>query len=1096
MTGRSYADMEGSALEKSVVFMFSGQGSHYYQMGRQLFGSNVRFQSTMSELDKLAIELSGESIVQHLYKNGSAGTSFTRTLISHPAIFMVEFALAQALIAEGVRPDYVLGSSLGEFAAAAVSGILSAEDALRCVIEQANCFERHCSPGSMVAVLAHHSLLEQIPGIEHCTLVSVNYDGHFVISGPHEALSHVGSWLASKSVVSRMLPVSFAFHSSLIDQAERSYVDYLSRCTFQKPRIPYMSCLLGGFASEIEPDHFWQIARKPIRFREAAEKLEALGPHNYADVGPGGTLAGFVRRNFKPDSLSETFIILAPFMKEEEGMRNLCAKFRTIEPVVQGGRRVMKAYVFPGQGSQFKGMGQHLFGQFPDLVAVADDVLGYSIANLCLQDGEGRLNRTEYTQPALYVVNALTYYQTLQEIGISPDYTSGHSLGEFNALLAAGVFDFATGLQLVKFRGELMSKAAGGGMAAVLGLAYDKVRQVLRDHRLETIDIANINSPSQIVLSGPKDDIVAAQSVFELAGAGNYVVLNVSGAFHSRYMESAKRQFADYVRRFAFAAPHIPVISNVRARPYTAATIVENMVEQITSPVQWTDSIRYMMGRGVEDIVQIGPGSAVAKLVHAIQRDATPLVVEEHEQEGIEAEPNGEEQAAGHPQLFTADNLGCAEFKEDYGLRLAYIAGGMYGGISSKEMVVRLAKAGMMGFLGTGGMRIADIEAELLSLQRELADNQPYGLNVVHNQSQPEMEDAMVDLLLRRQVPRVEAKGFLTMTPALVRYRTMGLSRNRDGGIASSHKIIAKCSRPEIAALFMSPAPDPILDKLLRERSITEEQAEWARSVPMADDICAEADSAGYTDGAAAMALLPAMLALRETMMARHRYARKIRVGAAGGIGTPEAAAAVFVMGADFILTGSINQCTVEAGTSAAVKDLLQQINVQDTAYAPAGEMFELGAKVQVLKKGVYFPARANKLYELYRQHDSIDEIDEKTKSRLQEQYFRKSFEDIYAEVKQTHSAGEIEQAERSPKAKMALLFKWYFSHATKLALQGDAEAKVDYQVYCGPALGAFNQWVLGTPMERWQQRHVDVIGETLMKETAQLLNRRLFRTG
>jgi len=182
----------------------------------------------------------------------------------------------------------------------------------------------------------------------------------------------------------------------------------------------------------------------------------------------------------------------------------------------------------------------------------------------------------------------------------------------------------------------------------------------------------------------------------------------------------------------------------------------------------------------------------------------------------------------------------------------------------------------------------------------------------------------------------------------------------------------------------------------------------------------------------------------------------------------------------------------VEAATSDAVKDLLQQINVQDTDYAPAGDMFEMGAKVQVLKKGVFFPARANKLFELYRRYNSLDEIDEKTRVQLQEKYFHRSFNEVYEEVKTFYPEQEIERAESNPKLKMALIFKWYFGYSTRLALSGNQEHRVDYQVHCGPALGAFNQWVRGTGLESWRNRHVDKIGLILMNEAADYLDRRI----
>jgi trans-AT polyketide synthase/acyltransferase/oxidoreductase domain-containing protein len=238
---------------------------------------------------------------------------------------------------------------------------------------------------------------------------------------------------------------------------------------------------------------------------------------------------------------------------------------------------------------------------------------------------------------------------------------------------------------------------------------------------------------------------------------------------------------------------------------------------------------------------------------------------------------------------------------------------------------------------------------------------------------------------------------------------------------------------------------------------------------------------------------MPAMLHLRDEMMSRYSYRKKIRVGAAGGIGSPEAAAAAFIMGADFITTGSINQCTVEAGTSDSVKDMLQDMNVQDTAYAPAGDMFETGARVQVFRKGVFFPGRANKLYELYMRHNSLEEIDSQTRKQIEDKYFRRSFEDVWSETKSYYSRINpgFEKSAPSPKQKMALIFRWYFIHTTRLAMRGTEDEKVNYQVHCGPALGSFNQWVKGTELESWRNRHVSDIGERIMKGAAAVLTKR-----
>jgi trans-AT polyketide synthase/acyltransferase/oxidoreductase domain-containing protein len=346
-----------------------------------------------------------------------------------------------------------------------------------------------------------------------------------------------------------------------------------------------------------------------------------------------------------------------------------------------------------------------------------------------------------------------------------------------------------------------------------------------------------------------------------------------------------------------------------------------------------------------------------------------------------------------------------------------------------------------------------------------------------------------VDIFIALGVRNIEAAAFLQVTPALVRYRAQGLERDASGKVHISNKIMAKVSRPEVAKAFLSPAPERLVAKLVAENKISPEKAALLKEIPMADHICVEADSGGHTDGGVAYALMPAMTKLRNEMMAKYQYPQKVGIGAAGGIGTPEAAAAAFMLGADFIMTGSINQCTVEAAVSDRVKDLLQQINVQDTEYAPAGDMFELGAKVQVVKKGVFFPARANKLFEVYRQYNSLEEIDTKTKRQITEKYFKRSFEKVYEDVKNYYPAREIEQAEQNPKYKMALVFRWYFGYSSRLALTGNEESVIDYQIHCGPSLGAFNQWIKGTNWEDWRNRHVDEIGLKMMNETAMLLN-------
>lgn len=280
---------------------------------------------------------------------------------------------------------------------------------------------------------------------------------------------------------------------------------------------------------------------------------------------------------------------------------------------------IMATYIFPGQGSQFKGMGKDLFAEFPEFTRNASDVLGYAIEALCLEDPHQQLTQTQYTQPALYVVNALTYLKKIREEGKKPDFVAGHSLGEYNALLAADVFDFETGLKLVKKRGELMSQANGGAMAAILGLNAGKVRDVLDQNSHLSVTIANDNAHTQVVISGLKADVGKVQEVFEQGGSAMVIPLNVSGAFHSPYMRPAQEQFESFVKEFQFNSPSLPVIANFTARAYDANNISHTLTQQITHPVRWTESISYILEQGETEFEEIGPGNVLTGLVQRIK---------------------------------------------------------------------------------------------------------------------------------------------------------------------------------------------------------------------------------------------------------------------------------------------------------------------------------------------------------------------------------------------------------------------------------------------------------------------------------------------
>lgn len=259
-------------------------------------------------------------------------------------------------------------------------------------------------------------------------------------------------------------------------------------------------------------------------------------------------------------------------------------------------------------------MGAGLFDRYPDMVKEADGILGYSMRELCLEDPGDLLGRTDHTQPALYVVNAMAFNARTEDEGVTPDFVIGHSLGEYSALYAARAFDFATGLKLVQKRGALMNAATGGGMAAILGMDGDAVAGALYDLGADSIDVANFNSPKQTVISGLKADIETYAPRLKESGARRVVILPVSGAFHSRYMRPAAEEFSDFISGFSFGSLKITCIANYSAQPYTDDTIASNLVSQIFSSVRWIDTIRGLRKLGADTFVEVGPGTVLSKL--------------------------------------------------------------------------------------------------------------------------------------------------------------------------------------------------------------------------------------------------------------------------------------------------------------------------------------------------------------------------------------------------------------------------------------------------------------------------------------------------
>ncbi|MEZ8205586.1 eicosapentaenoate synthase subunit PfaD [Vibrio splendidus] len=449
---------------------------------------------------------------------------------------------------------------------------------------------------------------------------------------------------------------------------------------------------------------------------------------------------------------------------------------------------------------------------------------------------------------------------------------------------------------------------------------------------------------------------------------------------------------------------------------------------------------------------------------------------------------NSQPVSAFAPALGT-QSLGDEDFRRCHGVKYAYYAGAMANGISSEELVIALGQAGILCSFGAAGLIPSRVEQAINRIQAALP-NGPYAFNLIHSPSEPALERGSVELFLKHQVKTVEASAFLGLTPQIVHYRAAGLSRDAQGEIQIGNKVIAKVSRTEVASKFMQPAPVKILQALVDEGRITAEQMELAQLVPMADDITAEADSGGHTDNRPLVTLLPTILALKEQIQAQYQFKTPLRVGCGGGVGTPDAALATFNMGAAYIVTGSINQACVEAGASEHTRKLLSTTEMADVTMAPAADMFEMGVKLQVVKRGTLFPMRANKLYELYTRYDSIEAIPAEERLKLEKQVFRSTLDDIWAGTVahfNERDPKQIERAEGNPKRKMALIFRWYLGLSSRWSNTGEQGREMDYQVWAGPALGAFNAWAKDSYLDDYQQRNAVDLAKHLMHGAAYL---------
>ncbi len=429
------------------------------------------------------------------------------------------------------------------------------------------------------------------------------------------------------------------------------------------------------------------------------------------------------------------------------------------------------------------------------------------------------------------------------------------------------------------------------------------------------------------------------------------------------------------------------------------------------------------------------------------------------------------------------EQLGSSEFRAAHDVRAAYVAGAMAGGIASAELVLAMGRAGYLAYFGAGGLPIEAVRAGVERITTE-AGGRPVGFNLLHNPAEPAVEEGTVDLYLEHGVKEVDASAYMGLTAAVVRFRLNGI-REDGGRIIAPHRVAAKVSRPEVAEHFLRPAPQKMLAELVARGALTARQAELARNVPIAEDVTAEADSGGHTDRRPLPVLIPIFRRLVDRITVEQGYTTRPRVGAAGGIGDPWSFAAALQLGADYVMTGSINQCTVEAGTSIEVKRMLAEAGYADVTQGPAPDMFEIGANVQVLGRGTMYAQRAKVLYDLYRSYTSLEEVPDADRQKVEKQIFQRSIADVAKETDAYWVARDPREAERAaadPHHRMALVFRWYLGMTSRWARVGETSRKRDYQIWCGPAMGLFNDWVRGSLLEPIETRGVVRVADALLR--------------
>lgn len=541
----------------------------------------------------------------------------------------------------------------------------------------------------------------------------------------------------------------------------------------------------------------------------------------------------------------------------------------------------MKAFLFPGQGSQRKGMGAELFQEFGQYVRIANDILGYDIVELCVDDPDSVLTQTEFTQPAVFVVSALSYLKHLQEGGGRPDFVAGHSVGEYAAFVAAGALDFESALTLVKARGEIMSRLGNGRLAAVIGHDEDSTLRLIKRLDVKGIELANLNTPVQTVVGGSAsalEDFVAECSRIDVRA----IPLQVGGAFHTSLMSNAAQEFRGSLEAVAFRNPVIPVISNVTGQPYKVGQISDVLGAQIDHHVNWVSSIAYLVSCGVTDWQEFPAGGPLKAMV--------PKIAAAYPVGSIETTPPVLEQT---PQ----DN---SSFQSVFGCDAPIVFGGFENAEDNRSVIEQLGQTNIPTALGSDGRQFSDIEKDVTHLEKVGIAKSKLGLSVSFNPFSKEKTDQLIEFARSNDLGWIQLRGFRSLPDGLVASSPMDDSVGGQRSLNSDRRlrIVARVNSIRDFEHFLS-------EKIAR----------------LPDAIAIDV---GQWRSRSAIAIEEAIDALKRYRSgdARRVFGRPVLIGLSGTIGDRQDIDAAIAAGFDFVIAESIFQPRRdEPGIFRAVSD-------------------------------------------------------------------------------------------------------------------------------------------------------------------------------